>query len=936
MSPDSLIGRAEECAVLDRLVDEVTAGRSQVLVIQGDPGMGKTALLAYLAGRRRGIDLIQVTGSDSETNLSYAAVQQLTASREAIRAALPEPQRDALNVAIGLAAGPPPDRFLIGLAVHKVLAESARAGGLLVIVDDLQWLDRESIDALAFAARRFTDEAVGLVVAQRTENAVASFDASPRLDLQGLPSAAAKQLLGQVVTRRLEPRISDRIVTATGGNPLAIIDLAQELSTHQLVGLTLLPEPLPIGSHLESHYQRLTAALPQDVQTWLLVAAAEPAGDPAYINSAATVLGIAVEAADLAETADLVSSGTQIAFRHPLVRSAIYVGATGGQRRRVHNALGAVTRRARDVDRRAWHLAAGRLGPDEDVALLLEQAAERARERGGYSARAAYLARAVDLTVDSDAWVQRSLLAAEAALMAGQPDQALSLLDRLDPATLADVDRGRQLMIKAFAQGFSGADAAMATVPAICQAAAAAFETAAPALARDALITAFERAFGAEWMMTGTTPAELAEHADRLRPPPGDSSVSGLVLAALGDLARGPVPEAVPKLQSVIAALLSDDLSETEILRFGWVSVAFTTAVWDDDAQLRLLGRTADVARRTGAFQILDAMLYILSLTTTILGDLARAAEHLTELRQVRDVLGMSAAQQEMFRNSEYLAWRGEEDGLRETIDSTGRAAVALGLGGAETVARTALMIVDIYQGDYEAAYQIARRNRDLNFMQISVRVLPDLVEAAVRTDRIEQATIALYELREIATASGTSWALGLLERSAGAVAEARVTGDLDDDPADEPESHYAAAIVHLNNSRARADLARTHLMYGEWLRRRKRRRDARVQLRAAADQFQAMGANGFAARALRELAATGSPAGTGAVESADGATTLTVQERSVARLAADGATNATIATTLILSPHTVDYHLRKVYRKLGIGSRRELRTALGGQIPRG
>jgi DNA-binding CsgD family transcriptional regulator len=329
-------------------------------------------------------------------------------------------------------------------------------------------------------------------------------------------------------------------------------------------------------------------------------------------------------------------------------------------------------------------------------------------------------------------------------------------------------------------------------------------------------------------------------------------------------------------------------------------------------------------------------MLYILSLTTTILGDLARAAEHLTELRQVRDVLGMSAAQQEMFRNSEYLAWRGEEDGLRETIDSTGRAAVALGLGGAETVARTALMIVDIYQGDYEAAYQIARRNRDLNFMQISVRVLPDLVEAAVRTDRIEQATIALHELREIATASGTSWALGLLERSAGAVAEARVAGDLDDDPADEPESHYAAAIVHLTNSHARADLARTHLMYGEWLRRRKRRRDARVQLRAAADQFQSMGANGFAARALRELAATGSPAGTGAVESADSATTLTVQEQSVARLAADGATNATIATTLILSPHTVDYHLRKVYRKLGIGTRRELRTALGGQIPRG
>jgi len=415
--------------------------------------------------------------------------------------------------------------------------------------------------------------------------------------------ANALTLLHRVVTRPLAARISDQIVTATDGNPLAIIDLAQELSTHQLAGLTLLPEPMPVGSHLQAHDLRQQQSLPENVQTWLLLAAAEPSGDPAYVAAAAAVLGIDVDAGDLAEARNLVRTDDRISFRHPLVRSAIYSGATGGQRRRVHNALAAVTRRATDVDRRAWHLAAGCTGPDEEVADVLEQAAGWARERGGYSARASLLARAVELSPDGPGKVGRTLDAAGAAMTAGRAMQTL---------------------------------AALATVP---------------------------------------------------------------------------FPVALPDIRTAIDALRADDLPADQLLRFAWASVALTTAVWDDEARTTILNRAIGIARPAGAVHALDALLFIQSLCETVLGRLDSAGRHLNELRQVRDALGMSPAQQEMFRNIEYRAWLGgggERDALLESIESSRQAAVALGLGGAETLGRTARMLVHLSDGNDEAAYQIA------------------------------------------------------------------------------------------------------------------------------------------------------------------------------------------------------------------------------------
>ena len=911
---DGLLGRADERAALERLLASVHGGRSEVLIVRGDAGIGKTALLDHLSRLGDGLTVVRLGGAEAEANLPFAAIQRLAHSAGAIQDSLPAPQRAALSVAIGIAAGPPPDRFLIGLAVLALLEGLAHDRPLLLLVDDAQWLDQESIDALAFAARRLDEQRVGLVIGHRRDPPVSAFDGFPALDIDGLAAADALNLLRRVVTRRLDRRISDQIVTATGGNPLAIIDLAQELSTHQLVGLTLLPEPLPVGSHLEAHYLRQTQAFPADAQTWLLLAAAEPTGDPAYVASAAAVLGIDVHAADLAEAANLVTIGSRIEFRHPLVRSAIYTGATGSQRRRVHNALSAVIRRARDVDRRAWHLAAGCVGTDENVALLLEQAAERARERGGYSARASFLSRAAELSPEGRDRIERSLAAAEAALMAGRGPQAIAILDSLEINDSDKVTGGRSLMIRGSALAFTGQAGAMAKVPAICAAAADAFESSSPELARDALLTAFERALSSEWLTESTTLTELAERASRLEL--AERSIPNLMLAALASLVADPFPTAYPRLRSAVDAIRGVDAPLSEILLWGSLSVALTTALWDDSARNDILVQAADAARDSGALHVLDKLMFILSLSETVMGQLDSAARYLDELSQVRDALGMTPAQQEMFRNAEYLGWRGGDSTVREAIEATRPAAVYLGIGGAETLARTGFLLLDIAEGDYDSAYSIARKIHDFEFMQISIRVLPDLVEAAVRSGRPSEAQDALAELTVVTEASGTDWGLGVLERSRGVAAES------DSDPT----AHYRAAIGHLENTRARADLARTHLLYGEWLRRRKRRRDARIELGAALEHFQEMGAASFAARARRELAATG---GADSGHFRSGANLLTPQEQAVARHAAQGATNAEIALALVVSHHTVDYHLRKIYQKLGVSSRRQLASAL-------
>jgi len=920
----AIVGREAEQEQLGRALTAARDGSSSVMVITGDAGVGKTALLDSLAGLADGFALVRIAGAAAEETLPFAAVQRVVAVLPTgVAAELPAPQHIALRIAIGLDSGPAPSRFLVGLALHTLLAAAARDRPLLLVVDDLPWLDQESTDAFAFVARRLKAENIALIVSRRSENHIPAFDGFPVLDLAGLAPVDSHTLLSRTVRRRLEPRIADQIVTATAGNPLAIIDLSQELSTHQLIGLTLLPEPMPVGSHLQTHYLQQTRELPEQLQLWLLLAAAGPTGDPGILAAASAVLGIAVQARDLAEASNLVKIAGAVEFRHPLVRSAIYGGATGPQRRRVHNALAAVIRRDRDIDRRAWHLAAGCIGPDERIAQLLEQAAERARERGGYSARASFLARAVELSPEGEPRVNRILVAAEAAMIAGRAAAVTALLDSLDRDELDELQLGRSLMIKASAQGFSGEQGAMATIPAICMAAAEAFGSRAPELARQAIFMAFERSLTAEWMMTGTSLADLAQGGRAIRLIE-NSPVADRIVLALAKLITQPYSEAYPYLRSAVEAVRHPDLPAHELLAVGGLSVALTTAIWDDEARQDILSRTLDIARSSGAIQIVDTLLFIISVCETELGQLQSAANYLERLHRVRDALGMSPAQQEMFRNVVYLGWLGDDGSLRQSIAASAQAAVYLGLGGAETLSRSAVLILDIAECNYHAAYATARHIYDLDFMQISIHVLPDLVETAARSGHPDQAGEALANLTVIAKSTGTHWALGVLERCRAITAE-----DTD------PEPHYLAAVDHLSKTRARADLARTHLMHGEWLRRGRRRGQAATQLRTALKLFEEMGARSLAARARRELAATGLDLTID--QSADSRWAvkgLTPQEAAIADLVAGGSTNSEIAAALIISQHTVDYHLRKIFRKLEISSRRQLAATLAdGEI---
>ncbi|HEV8651839.1 MAG TPA: AAA family ATPase [Actinomycetes bacterium] len=912
----ALLGREPERAALDALVASARQGLSAVLVLRGQAGIGKTALLDDVAASAQDMQVMRVAGVEAESDFPFAALHRLLLPFLRDLRGFPTSQRNALQVACGLVDGPAADRHLVSLATLSLLAEVASQTPVLCCVDDAQWLDRESADALAFVARRMYADSIGLVFAIRGEaTEFTALDGLPARTVPGLSPQHALDLLHAVVQGPLDTRIANHIVTATAGNPLALIDLAQELSTHQLIGGTLLPQPLPIGSHLEAHYLKQVRTLPPGTERWLLLAAAEAAGDAGYISQAATGLGIDPGAADPAETARLVTLRPDVEFRHPLVRSAIYNGATTTERRSAHRALATATTRPGDEDRRAWHLAAASTGPDEDLAAELERSAQRAGSRGGYSARATFLARAAELTPNQPARARRLLAAAEAALAAGAPLQANSLLDSIDPDLLDDISRGRSLMVRAAALSVLGEPGAQPRVAAICLAAAAAFGEQAPDLARDTLLRAFQYAIAAEHLIRDTTTHEIAEAALAHTRASGASSLPDLLLTGLATLVVDSYQAAVPYLRTAIAALTASETADDEILLHCITAVSACTVLWDERSRDDILRRAAAIARRTGALQVLDILLYCLSLSETTLGRLASADAYLIEAQQMRSAIGATADLVEIYRSPELLAWHGDDKQLREKLQRSLEASTALGMGASESVARIGLITLEIGSGNYTEACTIARQLIDMDVIHIHSRLLPELVESALRSGNRILAETALHSLSAKATASGTPWALGLQARSEALLA-----------PPNHAEPLYQKAIHQLEQTMARSDLGRAHLLYGEWLRRQKRRRDAREHLRAALAMFEDMQAAVFADRARQELAATGEYARQRSVETA---TDLTPQEATIAKLARTGATNPEIAAHLFISANTVDYHLRKIFRKLDITSRRQLKRAL-------
>ncbi|WP_218010957.1 AAA family ATPase [Herbidospora mongoliensis] len=895
----TIVGRTEEKASLDRFAETLRDGLSGVVVLRGDAGIGKTVLLDHVAAAD-GVRVVRVSGVQEEAAFAFAALHRML-----IPLTGPGGLAPALRVAFGLAEGPPPDRFLVGLATLNLLAEVAAERPLLCCVDDAHWLDDDSLGVLAFVGRRAFAEGIGLVFATRSE--LHGLAGLPVTELGGLAEDDALELLRRAVDGDLDTRVAARIVTATGGNPLALTDLGRELSADQFSGGLSLPDPLPVGRRLEEHYLRQERDLPPGTQTWLLLVAAEPGGDLGYIIEAARGLGVDADASGPAEEARLVVLGTSARFRHPLIRSAVYGGATSVDRRRVHAALAEVTVRPADVDRRAWHLAAACVGLDEKVAVELERSADRAGGRGGFAARATYLARAAELTPDPGERNRRRAGAAEASLASGAPIQAQALLDSLDVDSLDDVDRGRALTTQAMASIILGLPRAFGIAPEMFMAGARAFSTHSPERANEAMIRAAERAISAEHLLEGTNFQEIAEVGRALgHPCPVMRSFSALILDGY--------EAAVRPIRAATAHILDPETSDGEVLAKFQLVVSLAMILWDDEEQTAVTRRAADVARRTGSLVHLDMALYSWSLQSAILGDLDHSDALVRECHQIRSAMGANDEMWEIYRPPELQAWR-DVPHVQELLRRTVEACDTLGAGAVAGMGDIAKSVLTLGRGDYAEATEVLSGLVDGDTMGMHTRVLPDLVEAAVRSGDRVRAEATLHTLTTRATASGSPRALGVLARSEALLHHG-----------EHAEASHLRAVGLLGQVCAPGELARAHLLYGEWLRRQKRRRDARDQLRSALTMYERIGAPSYADRARKELVATGEQPHT---RTGHATTTLTSQEHTIAVLARGGATNTEIAAQLFLSANTVDYHLRKIFRKLGITSRRQLTQAM-------
>jgi DNA-binding CsgD family transcriptional regulator len=908
----TLVGRAAEAGALDDLLGAVRDGRSGVLVLRGEAGIGKTALLEHAAKCAGEMRVTWVAAVEPEADLGFALLHTMLVPFLGGLERLPGPQRQALGSAFGLTAGAAPDRFLVGLGVLTLLTDAAADQPVLCLVDDAQWADRASAEALGFVARRLLADRVGMIFAVReAQERAALLEGLPKLPVAGLPDDAATELLTAVTGGRVNPLVGHRIVAAAGGNPLALAEFAGELADAEISGEVLLCEPLRFGRRLEELYLSRVRALPAAAQMLLLVAAADQVGDPAKVWRAAAQLGVGLEAAELPAVERLLSLAPRVQFRHPLMRSAVYYGAPSPARRRAHEALAAVSDPDRDQDRRAWHLGQAALGPDEQVAAELARSADRTRGRGGWASSAVFLERSAKLTPDAGHRASRLLAAAEAALLAGQPDTARALLDEAMPGLAGTADGARALLLQGtigFAVGQAGEAAP------ILLAAARALPPADPQGARQALLAALEAALYAGWSASRTVLSEIAAAAHALPRAGGpEASASDLLLDGFAARVTAGYRESVPLLRRAIAVLGTGELSPQQGLRQLVLGCVAAAELFDDQAQHVLAIRLVKLARDYGALTVLPVALNTqIAFAEVPAGrfDAARAcAAEALEILAATGNPGITgtAGIGEVYE----LAWRGREADAHRIAAAIAREAGDVGRDAHPVWVDKCLAVLELGLGDYPAALRCALPVYADDAPFTGTLVLPDLVEAAAGCEETRVADAALGRLAERAVAAGTPLGLGLLARSRALVA----TGE-------DAEESYREAIAHLKRCRTVPELARAHLVYGEWLRRQRRRRGAREQLRTAYEMFARLGAEAFAERARTALAAVGEHTATRDAATPD---VLTPQEAQIARLAADGASNREIAARLFISASTVDYHLHKVFRKLGVASRVQL-----------
>jgi DNA-binding CsgD family transcriptional regulator len=902
-----LRGRDDARAVLDRLLEEARAGQSGVLVLRGEAGVGKTALLEYATASASDLMVVRAVGVESEMELAYAALHQLCAPLLDCLDRIPAPQRDALETTFGLREGPVPDQFLVGLAILSLLSEAAQERPLVCAIDDAQWLDRASAQVLAFVARRLLAESVVLVLA--TREPAGQFGRLPELVVEGLRDADARALLASAIPGRLDERVADQLLAEAGGNPLALLELPRGLSPAQLAGGFGLPGALSLSGRIEERFVNRVEALPEDTQQLLLVAAAEPTGDPGLLWSAAARLGIADAVLYPAESARLLEIDGRVRFRHPLARSAVYRAATPHQRRRVHRALAEATDAQLDPDRRAWHLAEAAAGPDEDVAAELERAAGRAQARGGLAAAAAFLERAATLTQEPSRRARRALAAAQADFEAGALDDALALLATAETGAV-DVQRRWVDLLRAQIAFASrrGSDA-----PPLLLRAARELEAVDPNVARATYLEALSAAmFAGRLARGGGGVTEISEAALAGPPPPEPRRPSDLLLEGLAVRFTDGYAAGAPILKQALAAFGRDTVLAPEEARWLWFASWIALHLWDEEAWTVLSTRHLDLVREAGALTALPFVLTNRSSVYAFFGDLGEAAACEDELRAATEATGIAAVP---YGALALAALRGREAELSELIRTTVSDADTRGEGLALSVNEFLSGVLYNGLGRDDAALAAIGRPERYAEEGPAIWALTERIEAAVRSGQPHLADGALERIVETTRAAGTDWALGI---------EARCRALLSD--GDEADSLYREAIERLGRTRLRVDLARAHLLYGEWLRRDRRRLDAREHLRTALDMFTSFGTEAFTGRAERELLATGERVRKRTVETRD---ELTAQEAQVARLAGDGLSNAEIGARLFISQHTVAYHLRKIFNKLGITSRSQLGRVL-------
>ena len=894
--------------MLDALLDGARAGRSGALVVRGEAGVGKSALLEYAVESASDLNVVRALGVESEMELAFSGLHQLCARMLDQLERLPEPQQNALAVTFGLSEGVVPDRFFVGAAVLGLFAAVSEERPLVCVIDDAQWLDRSSAQTLAFVARRLLAESVVILFASREG---AELEGLPELVVEGLRETEARQLLASVIPWPLDEQVREQIVAETRGNPLALLELPRGVPPAQLGGGFGLPGALALSARLEQTFLRRLEAMPPETQLLLLVAAAEPAGDAALLARAAERLGIPMNALQAADEVGLVEVGPGTRFRHPLVRSAIYRAAAAEDRRRVHFVLAEVTDPELDPDRRAWHRAQASSVPDEGVATELERSAGRAQARGGLAAAAAFLERAVALTPDETRRAQRALAAAQAKFEAGAPASAAVLLEAAEAGPLDELGRARVEMLRAqvaYSQK-RGSDA-----PPLLLRAAKRLEPLDAALSRAAYREALNAATWADSSGEGVGVLDVAQ-AVLAAPLPERPSAAALLLEGAARQCTDGFAAGVPLLKRALSALRSGDISDEEQLEWSVLMYRSAVDLWDDEGWYVMASRCVELARRSGALPALHFALNARVVADAFMGDLSGGASRLEELKAVCEVI---ASELPPYSPLALAAWTGHEAEVSELVATTTTEALARGETLALSAAEWAAAVLYNGLGRYEHALAAAGRAVDYQHLGFSGWSLAELIEAAARRGTPERAADAMKQLAARAHDCGSDWALGIESRSRALLSEGEDADEL-----------YRDAIERLGRTRVRTELARGHLLYGEWLRRERRRLEAREQLRTAHEMFTAMGLEAFGGRAARELLATGERARKRTVETRED---LTAQELQVARLARDGLSNPEIGARLFISPRTVEYHLHKVFTKLQIGSRSELQRALPGE----